>query len=73
MVMTRKDQETVEIDLVVANDERTDDTSGDDDAIPLSLAVKLLPIVRLLARQAAREWHQAANDNRDVSQERLEE
>ena len=71
--MNPKDQDTIEVDLVVTNDDRTDDASGDSDAIPLSLTVKLIPIVRLLARQAAREWHQAANDNRDASEDRLEE
>jgi len=71
--MAPKDQDTIEIDLVFANDERMDDASGDDDRDQLSLTVKLIPIVRLLARQAAREWHQTANDNRDASEERLEE
>ena len=71
--MTRKDQETVEIELVVANDEEADDASGDGDSLPLSLTAKLIPIVRLLARQAAREFQEAANDNRDASQDRLEE
>jgi hypothetical protein len=71
--MAPKDQNTIEIELVVANDERTDDASGGDDAIPLSLNVKLIQIVRLLARQAAREWQEAANDNRDAGEDRLEE
>jgi len=71
--MAPKDQDTIEIELVVANDERTDDASGDSDAIPLSLTVKLIPIARLLARQAAREWQEAANDNRDAGEDRLEE
>lgn len=63
----------VEVKVKVANDERTDTATGDNDAIPLSLTVKLIPIVRLLARQAAREWQEAANDNRDASDDRLEE
>jgi len=71
--MAPKDQDTIEIELVVANDERTEDATGDTDAFPLSLTVKLTPIVRLLARQAARECHEAANDNRDNSEDRLEE
>jgi hypothetical protein len=71
--MASKDQETMEIELVAANDERTDDATGGDDAIPLSLTVKLIPIVRLLARQAAREWQEAANDNRDTDEDRREE
>ena len=71
--MNPKNQDAIEIELVVANDGRTEDTSGDSDALPLSLTVKLIPIVRLLARQAAREWHQAANDNRDASKDSQEE
>ena len=71
--MAPKDQETMEIELVAANDERTDDATGGDDAIPLALTVRLIPIVRLLARQAAREWQEAANDNRDAGEDRLEE
>ena len=71
--MTRDDRD--EIEVHIANDDLTDDTSGDSDTVPLSLTVKLIPIVRLLARQAAREWHQhqAANDNRDADEDRLEE
>lgn len=69
--MTRDDHD--EIDVHVANDAGADVASGDDDVIPLSLTVKLIPIVRLLARQAAREWYQAANDNRDVNKDRLED
>lgn len=71
--MTPKDQDTIDIELIIANDQRTDDASGGGSSDQLSLTVKLLPIVRLLARQAAREWHQAANDDRDVSHERLGE
>ena len=71
--MTRKDRDSIEIELIVANGQRTDDASGDGDGLPLSLSVKLLPIVRLLARQAARDWHQVANDNRDAGKDRLEE
>ena len=67
--MTKKDQDTIEIELVVANDERTDDASGEDDANQLSLTVKLIPIVRLLAKQAARDLYQAANDDRDTDQD----
>jgi len=62
-----------EIEVHVANDGQADAATGDTDTIPLSLTVKLIPIVRLLARQAAREWHQAANDNREASEDRLEE
>ena len=69
--MTRDDRD--EIEVHVANDVRADAATGDGDAIPLSLTVKLIPIVRLLARQAAREWHQAANDNRDAGEDRQEE
>ena len=69
--MTREDCD--EIAVHVANDERADAATGDSDAIPLSLNVKLIPIVRLLARQAAREWQDAANDNRDAGEGRLEE
>ena len=69
--MTRDDRD--EVELQAANDERADAATGDSDAIPLSLTVKLIPIVRLLARQAARDWHQAANDNRDAGEDRLEE
>ncbi len=69
--MTHDDR--VEVKVKVANDERADATTGDTDAIPLSLTVKLIPIVRLLARQAAREWQEAANDNRDASDDHLEE
>ena len=71
--MAPKDQDTIEIELVIANDERTDDASGEDETSQLSLTVKLIPIVRLLARQAARDWHQAANDNRDAGEDRREE
>ncbi|MDH3664475.1 MAG: hypothetical protein OEU92_31425 [Alphaproteobacteria bacterium] len=67
--MTPKDQDTIEVDLHVANDERTDDATGEDDANQLSLTVKLIPIVRLLAKQAARDLYQAANDDRDTDQE----
>jgi hypothetical protein len=73
MFMTRKDRDSIEIELIVANGQRTDDAPGDSDAVPLSLTVKLVPIVRLLARQAARDWHQVANDNRDAGKDRLEE
>ncbi|MGI9489777.1 MAG: hypothetical protein ACR2RF_28605 [Geminicoccaceae bacterium] len=62
-----------EIEVRVANDVEADAATGDTDANPLSLTVKLIPIVRLLARQAARDWHQAANDNRDAGEDRLEE
>ena len=62
-----------EIEVHVANDVQADAATGDSDAIPLSLSVKLIPIVRLLARQAAREWHQVANDNRDTGEDRIEE
>jgi len=68
--MTRDDRD--EIEMHVANDVQADAASGDSDTFPLSFTVKLIPIVRLLARQAAREWHQAANDNRDASQDRQE-
>ena len=68
-LMTRKDQDTIEIELVVANDERIDDASGDDDRDQLSLTVKLIPVVRLLAKQVARDLFQAANDDRDTDQE----
>ncbi len=71
--MTPKDQDTIEIELVVANDEWADAATGESGANQLSLTVKLIPIVRLLARQAAREWQEAANDNRDASNDRLEE
>ncbi|MEL6963864.1 MAG: hypothetical protein AAFO01_14000 [Pseudomonadota bacterium] len=67
--MTQKDQDTVEINLHVANDDRTEGPSSDGDANQLSLTVKLIPIVRLLAKQAARDLHQAANDDRDTDQE----
>ncbi|MGI9506627.1 MAG: hypothetical protein ACR2RE_26600 [Geminicoccaceae bacterium] len=43
------------VEVKVANDERADAATSDTDAIPLSLTVKLIPIVHLLARQAARE------------------
>jgi len=69
--MTRDDRN--EIEVHVANDVQADAAPGDRDAIPLSLTVKLIPIVRLLARQAAREWQEAANDNRDPGEDRLEE
>ena len=69
--MTCDDRE--EIEVHAANDERADAATGDSDANPLSLSVKLIPIVRLLARQAAREWQEAANDNRDAGEDRLEE
>lgn len=69
--MTRGDRD--EIEVRVANDVQADAATGDSDAIPLSLTVKLIPIVRLLARQAAREWHKAANDNRNASEDRQEE
>ena len=46
--MASKDQDTIEIEVVVTNDERT------DDANQLSLTVKLIPIVRLLTKQSAR-------------------
>ena len=52
--MTRDERD--EVELQVANDERADAAPGDSDTIPLSLSVKLIPIVRLLTRQAAREW-----------------
>ena len=67
--MTKKDQDTIEIELVVANDSRTDGASGEDDANQLSLTVKLIPIVRLLAKQAAHDLYEAANDDRDTDQE----
>lgn len=68
--MNVKDQDTIEIELVVANDERANDASSEGDANELSLAVKLTPIVRLLARQAARDLYQAANDDRDIDQDK---
>ena len=71
--MTPKDQDSIEIELHVANDDRAEGATGDSNAIPLSLTVKLIPIVRLLARQAARECQEAANDNRDADEDRLEE
>ena len=67
--MAPKDQDTIEIDLHVANDERTDGASSDGDANQLPLTVKLIPIVRLLAKQAARDLYQAANDDRDTDQD----
>lgn len=67
--MNPKDQDTIEIELVVANDDRKDDASGDSDANHLSLVVKLTSIVRLLAKQAARDLYQAANDDRDIDQD----
>ena len=67
--MTQKDQDTIEIQLVVANDEKVDDASGEGAPNQLSLTVKLIPIVRLLAKQAARDLYQAANDDRDTDQE----
>lgn len=70
--MTAKDQDTIEIELIIANDQGTDDASGDGGPHQLSLTVNLLPIVRLLARQAAREWQDAANDDRDIDKARLE-
>ena len=60
--MTPKDQDTIEIDLHVANDERTDDASGEGDTNELSLTVKLIPIVRLLAKQAARDLYRAVRE-----------
>lgn len=68
--MNVKDQDTIEIELVVANDERANDASSEGDANELSLVVKLTPIVRLLARQAARDLYQAANDDRDIDQDK---
>ena len=67
--MTPKDQDTIEIELVVANDEGADGASGDDGRNQLSLTVKLIPLVRLLAKQAARDLYQTANDDRDIDQE----
>jgi len=67
--MTSKDQDTIEVELVVANDEKVDGASGERAPNQLSLSVKLIPIVRLLARQAARDLYQAANDDRDTDQE----
>jgi hypothetical protein len=64
-----RDQGSIEIELVVANDERADAATGEDDDNQLSLTVKLIPIVRLLAKQAARDLYQAANDDRDTDQE----
>ena len=67
--MTPKDQDSIEIELVVANDEKVDGASGEGAPNKLSLTVKLIPIVRLLAKQAARDLYQAANDDRDTDQE----
>ena len=43
-------------------------TAGEEGERPLSSFPALLTIVRLLARQAARDVHRAANDNRDAKQ-----
>jgi hypothetical protein len=63
--MPRRDRERIEITLVIANDDRPpgpDPGRGDDRGrAHLSL---LLPLIRLIARQAARDLHRAANDNR---------
>ena len=67
--MTQKDQDSIEIEVVVANDERTDDASGESGANQLPSTVKLIPIVRLLAKQAARDLYQAANDDRTSRQD----
>ena len=64
--MAPEDQAIVESDLHVANDEQTEDASGEGAPNQLSLTVKLTPIIRLLAKQAARAWQEAANDNRDA-------
>ncbi|MDH3660464.1 MAG: hypothetical protein OEU92_10625 [Alphaproteobacteria bacterium] len=45
-------------------------TAGEEGERPLSSIPALLTIVRLLARQAAREVHQAANDNRPLKKKR---
>lgn len=70
--MTSKDRETIE--LIVANDDRTNDTApGDAQADQLSSAIKLFPIARLLARQAARDLHRTVNDNREPRKKRPRE
>ncbi|MDH3664387.1 MAG: hypothetical protein OEU92_30970 [Alphaproteobacteria bacterium] len=67
--MSPKKRDTIEIELVIANDERAEGASGESDLNQLSLVAKLTPIVRLLARQAARGLYQAANDDRDIDQD----
>lgn len=63
--MPRRDRETIEITLVVANDDRLPGPDpGKTDRASSPRLANLLPIVRLLARQAARDLHRAANDNR---------
>jgi hypothetical protein len=63
--MPRRDRETTLITLVVANDDRPPgpDPGRSGKAAEPALTM-LLPIVRLIARQAARDLHRAANDNR---------
>ncbi len=63
--MPRRERETIRITLVVANDDRPPgpDPGRLGKAAEPALTM-LLPIVRLLARQAARDLHRAANDNR---------
>ena len=67
--MSRDDDDRQRSILNPANDNRPGSAkAGEEVERPLSSNPALLTIVRLLARQAARDVHQAANDNRDAKQ-----
>ena len=73
--MTEQDQSKPHVVLEAANDDRTNGVqSGAAELDELWSTTDLKPLVRLLARQAAREiFSEAANDDRQSSTERPKE
>ncbi len=69
--MTEQDQSKPHVVLEAANDDRVDGVqSGEVELDRLWSTTDLKPLVRLLARQAAREvFSEAANDDRQSSTE----
>ena len=70
--MTDKDQSHANVEMKAVNDNRSNAVqSGEDEADTLRSPSDLIPLVRLLARQAAAEmFAEAANDNRRSHQEK---
>ena len=69
--MSRDDDDQQQSILNPANGNKPgSSTAGEEGERSLSSNPALLTIVRLLARQAARDVHRAANDNRDAKQNR---
>ncbi len=69
--MSRDDDDRQQSILNPANGNKPgSSTAGGEGERPLSSIPALVTIVRLLARQAARDVHQAANDNRPFEKKR---